>query len=64
MGRNGLRKIRKHGKVELKRKWWVLAQPLFPIRKLEAVTMVEPGIGHPMCRITKGFNIVKGSDDK
>ena len=33
----------KHGKVGVKRKWWILAQPpLFPARKQEAATQGEP----------------------
>ena len=55
-----------HHKVEVKRKWWVLAQPpLFPARKRKVVIWVETTIiDHPTRRITRGAGIVKDWENK
>ena len=56
-------KTRKHEKVGVKRKWWVLVS-LFPTKKREAVTQGGTrGIEHPMRRRTQGAGIVKGWED-
>ena len=54
----------KHGKIVVKRKWWVLAQPSY-CGEREAVTQGGTrGIDHLMWRRTQGASIVKGFEDR
>ena len=59
------RKTGKHGKVEVKRKRWVLAQPSYYLQvNGRQSPWVEPGgIDHSMQR-TQGGSIIKGWEDK
>ena len=58
--------IGKHGKIEVKRKWWGLAQPPYSAqgngRQLPRVETT--GIDHLKGRITLGAGIVKGLEYK
>ena len=51
-----------HGKVGVKRKWWVLAQP--PYSPQEYGSHLTRGIDHLMWRRTQGAVIVEGCEDK
>ena len=73
-------KIVKHGKVEVKRKWWVFAQPPYSLQGNRTCTQGGTrgidhlmwrrtqggtrGIGHLMWMTTQGAGIVKGWEDK
>ena len=59
-------KTGKHGNVEAKRKWWVLAQtPYSQQGKWRKSPSVDPmGIDHPTRRIIKGAGKIKGWEDQ
>ena len=56
----------KTGKVEMKRKWWILSSNLpIPHKETRQSPKVETtGIDQPMRKITQGAGIVKGLEDK
>ena len=59
-------KTGKHGKVEVNRKWWILAQPPYsPEGNMRHILRVETtGIDHLPWRITQIAGIIKGWEDK